>query len=325
MAEQLQNMFHLVEQEMEAYNRTFESYMMTDNPLLHSILTNMSEHRGKGMRPLITILSAKLFGNVQEITYHLAAAYELFHNATLIHDDIIDESDTRRGQPSVYSLFGSRIAVLAGDYVLTNALISSIATQRIDLMEEVFRASRGLVDGELFQLYNISLEEISEQNYFDIIKKKTAILFASCAKSGTMTSTDNPNDINRMEQFGMLVGMCFQIKDDIFDYIAGDEIGKPRGNDMLEGKLTLPVIHVLLNSKNEEMLQLARKVKEGTANKEEIAQLVKFAIDNKGIEYACQVMDNFAQEAHKIIDSYPLSPVTNALHSYIDYVVKRNF
>ena len=325
MAEQLQNMFHLVEQEMEAYNRTFESYMMTDNPLLHSILTNMSEHRGKGMRPLITILSAKLFGNVQEITYHLAAAYELFHNATLIHDDIIDESDTRRGQPSVYSLFGSRIAVLAGDYVLTNALISSIATQRIDLMEEVFRASRGLVDGELFQLYNISLEEISEQNYFDIIKKKTAILFASCAKSGAMTSTDNTDDINRMENFGMLVGMCFQIKDDIFDYIAGDEIGKPRGNDMLEGKLTLPVIHVLLNSKNEEMLQLARKVKEGTADKEEIAKLVTFTIDNKGIEYACQVMDNFAREAHQIIDSYPKSPVTNAFHSYIDYVVKRNF
>lgn len=313
-----------VKDEMVEYNRVFDSYMTTDNPLLDNILNDMSRHKGKGMRPLITILSAKMFGEVQEVTYHLAAAYELFHNATLIHDDIIDESDTRRGRPSVYSLFGSRISVLVGDYVLTNALISSITTKRIELMEEVFRAARWLVDGELFQLYNISLDEISEINYYDIIKKKTAILFASCAKSGAMTTTDNPQDIKNMEDFGMIVGKCFQIKDDIFDYIAGDEIGKPRGNDMIEGKLTLPVIHALLTTNNEEMTAIAKRVKAGEASRGEIDQLVRFTIDNHGIDYAYEMMRKYADQACEILAQYPDSEVKTALTEYVEYVVERN-
>ena len=321
----VENILFAVKDEMEKYNQTFDSYMSTENPLLDNILKDMSKHKGKGMRPLITILSAKLFGEVQDITYHLAAAYELFHNATLIHDDIIDESDTRRGRPSVYSLFGSRISVLVGDYVLTNALISSITTKRIELMEEVFRAARWLVDGELFQLYNISLDEISEINYYNIIKKKTAVLFSSCAKSGAMTTTDNSQDIKNMEDFGMLVGKCFQIKDDIFDYIAGDEIGKPRGNDMIEGKLTLPVIHALLSTNNEDMISVAKKVKAGEANREEIDSLVRFTIDNQGIDYAYEIMDKYAIQACGILDQYPDSDVKTALKNYVDYVVKRNY
>ncbi len=310
---------------MQIYSDTFDSYMSTDNPLLDNILHDMAKHKGKGMRPLITLLSAKLFGDVPDICYHLAAAYELFHNATLIHDDIIDESDTRRGHPSLYSLFGSRIAVLAGDYVLTNSLISSINTDRIDLMKVVFEASRYLVDGELFQLYNISLDEISEQNYFEIIKRKTAVLFSSCAKSGAMTTTDNAQDIKNLEDFGMFVGMCFQIKDDIFDYIAGDEIGKPRGNDMMEGKLTLPVIHVLLSSEDSEIMDLARKVKEGEASQEDINMLIQITIEKGGIEYAYQVMQEYAEKAKSIISQYPDSEVKNSLINYVDYVVQRNF
>lgn len=324
MANVLENIIFPVKEEMEKYNRTFDSYMSTDNPLLDNILNDMSKHKGKGMRPLITILSAKMFGDVQEITYHLAAAYELFHNATLIHDDIIDESDTRRGRPSVYSLFGSRISVLVGDYVLTNALISSITTKRIELMEEVFKAARWLVDGELFQLYNISLDEISEINYYNIIKKKTAVLFASCAKSGAMTTTDNPQDIKNMEDFGMIVGKCFQIKDDIFDYIAGDEIGKPRGNDMIEGKLTLPVIHALLTTNNEEMIAIAKKVKSGEASRGEIDSLVRYTIVNHGIDYAYDIMENYAEDARAILCQYPDSPVRSALSYYIDFVIQRN-
>ena len=314
-----------VQKEMQMYNDTFDSYMSVDNPLLNNILMDMSRHKGKGMRPLITLLSAQLFGEVPDICYHLAAAYELFHNATLIHDDIIDESDTRRGQPSLYSLFGSRIAVLAGDYVLTNSLISSITTNRIDLMKVVFEASRCLVDGELFQLHNISLDEISEENYMEIIRRKTAVLFSSCAKSGAMTNTDNADDIKNMEDFGLYVGMCFQIKDDIFDYIAGDEIGKPRGNDMLEGKITLPAIHVLLTVSNNEIYEIARKVKEGSADQEEIHTLIRFTIDNGGIDYAYHVMQEYAVKAKKILDNYPDSDVKSALISYVDYVIQRNF
>lgn len=324
MADIVENILFPVKEEMEKYNQTFDSYMTTDNPLLDNILKDMSKHKGKGMRPLITILSAKMFGEVQDVTYHLAAAYELFHNATLIHDDIIDESDTRRGRPSVYSLFGSRISVLVGDYVLTNALISSITTRRIELMEEVFRAARWLVDGELFQLYNISLDEISEINYYNIIKKKTAILFASCAKSGAMTTTDNPQDIKNMEDFGMIVGKCFQIKDDIFDYIAGEEIGKPRGNDMIEGKLTLPVIHALLSTNNEEMIGIAKKVKAGEASRVEIDSLVRFTIDNQGIEYAYEMMEKYAAQAREILNQYPDSDVKTALSNYISFVIQRN-
>jgi octaprenyl-diphosphate synthase len=230
----------------------------------------------------------------------------------------------RRGRPSVYSLFGSRISVLVGDYVLTNALISSITTQRIDLMEEVFRAARWLVDGELFQLYNISVDEFSEKNYYNIIKKKTAVLFSSCAKSGAMTTTENPHDIKNMEDFGMIIGKCFQIKDDIFDYIAGDEIGKPRGNDMIEGKLTLPVIHALLSTNNEQMISIAKKVKAGEASRGEIDQLVRFTIDNHGIEYSYQIMEQYALQARTILSDYPDSPVKTALYHYIDYVVCRD-
>lgn len=324
MTDIMQKILFPVKEEMELYNQTFDSYLLTDNPLLDHILKDMSKYKGKGMRPLITILSAKLFGEVKEVTYHLAAAYELFHNATLIHDDIIDESDMRRGRPSVYSLFGSRISVLVGDYVLTNALISSITTQRIDLMEEVFRAARWLVDGELFQLYNISVDEFSEKNYYNIIKKKTAVLFSSCAKSGAMTTTDNPHDIKNMEDFGMIIGKCFQIKDDIFDYIAGDEIGKPRGNDMIEGKLTLPVIHALLSTNNEQMISIAKKVKAGEASRGEIDQLVRFTIDNQGIEYSYQIMEQYAQQARTILSDYPDSSVKTALYHYIDYVVCRD-
>ena len=318
-------LIHPVKKEMKMYFDTFDSYMSVDNPLLNNILSDMSRHKGKGMRPLITLLSAKLFGEVPDICYNLAAAYELFHNATLIHDDIIDESDTRRGQPSLYSLFGSRIAVLAGDYVLTNSLISSISTNRIDLMKVVFEASRCLVDGELFQLHNISLEEISEDNYFEIIRRKTAVLFSSCAKSGAMTNTDNASDIKNMEDFGLLVGMCFQIKDDTFDYIGGADLGKPHGIDMVEGKLTLPVIHVLLTVGDEEMYELARKVKEGSADQDEINTLIQFTIDNGGIDYAYQVMQKYADDAKKILDNYPDSDVKSSLISYVDYVIQRNF
>lgn len=325
MPEIIDSIVRSVENEMKKYSSVFDSYMTTDNPLLDKILTDMSQHKGKGMRPLLTILSARLFGEVPEITYHLAAAYELFHNATLIHDDIIDESDMRRGRPSLYSLFGSRISVLVGDYVLTNSLISSITTKRIDLMEEVFKAARWLVDGELFQIYNISLEEISEKNYYNIIKKKTAVLFGSCAKSGAMTTTDNPSDIKNMEDFGMIVGKCFQIKDDIFDYIAGEEIGKPRGNDMAEGKLTLPVIHVLTTTENKEMMDIAQKVKRGEAGRGEINRLVGFTIDNHGIDYAYKVMGEYAVKANEILANYPVSPVRSALSEYIGYVVTRNF
>ncbi len=314
-----------VKDEMQKYHEAFKSYMLTDNPLLDNILSDMSKNMGKGMRPLITILSAKLFGEVPQICYHLAAAYELFHNATLIHDDIIDESDFRRGRPSLYSLFGSKIAVLAGDYILTNSLISSINTNRIDLMKVVFEASKCLVDGELFQIYNKSLNEISEDNYFNIIKRKTAILFSSCAKSGAMTTTDNLEDIQNMEQFGLLVGMCFQIKDDIFDLVAGDEIGKPRGNDMIEGKLTLPVIHVLLNSHDESILEIANKVKEGNSDRVEIEALLNFTIENGGIEYAYQYMEKLASQAKNILDAYHDSDIKLALIKYVDYVMQRDY
>ena len=312
-----------VRNELNNYEIVLNSYMTTDNPILNKILTDMSAHRGKGMRPLITILSAMLFGTPSECTYHLAAGFELFHNATLIHDDIIDESDLRRGRPSVYNLLGSKIAVLVGDYILTTALIASVETNRIDLMQEVFKAARWLVDGELFQIYNTTIDEISEDNYYEIIKKKTAILFSACAKSGAMTTTTNKHDIEIMEKFGMLVGLCFQIKDDIFDYIAGDEIGKPRGHDMIEGKLTLPVIHALLTTKDPEMMETARKVKSGEAGRAEVDKLTTFAMENDGIEYSYSVMDRLAGQASALLDEYPDGDVKNSLLAYIKYVISR--
>lgn len=310
-------------QELEHYNTVFDSYMQHENPLLRQVLSMVGQRKGKMMRPLLTILSAKLLGEVNDCTINTAATFEFFHTATLVHDDVVDESDERRGQISVNRAFGNQVAVLSGDYILATSLFCASKTPDTRLVGVLSVAAQNLAHGELLQLYNISNEDIKEDVYYDIIKNKTAALFSACAQGGVLSVSSDEMAAKTMFEFGELVGICFQIRDDIFDYNNDSSIGKPTGNDMKEGKLTLPVIHALLSTGNAEMMAIAKKVKKGSVSQEEVDKLVQFTKDNGGIEYAQEKMCEFGEKAKRLLDYFPESEVKQSLRLYVDFVIDR--
>lgn len=310
---------------MECCRREYDRLLHHPNPLLNIVLRHFSEHKGKMMRPLLTLLCAKLFGEIDSRAIDTALSFEIFHNASLVHDDIVDESDERRGMPSVNFKYGNKVAVLAGDYMLALGLQMSANTRNASLTNLLAWAAQEIVSGEFMQLDNIEKKEISEEAYYSVIRAKTAALFAACAKAGAETAGASAENQDNLERFGELIGICFQIKDDVFDYVAGAEIGKPTGNDMLEGKLTLPLIHALQTDGDAEMMRLARAVKEGSVSPDEIACLVKFTVEHGGIDYAVETMEKFAAEARQLLQRYPDSPVRESLLQYVDYVIERDF
>lgn len=310
---------------MECCRREYDRLLHHPNPLLNIVLRHFSEHKGKMMRPLLTLLCAKLFGEIDSRAIDTALSFEIFHNASLVHDDIVDESDERRGMPSVNFKYGNKVAVLAGDYMLALGLQMSANTRNASLTNLLAWAAQEIVSGEFMQLDNIEKQEISEEAYYSVIRAKTAALFAACAKAGAETAGASAENQDNLERFGELIGICFQIKDDVFDYVAGAEIGKPTGNDMLEGKLTLPLIHALQTDGDAEMMRLARAVKEGSVSPDEIAYLVKFTVEHGGIDYAVETMEKFAAEARQLLQRYPDSPVRESLLQYVDYVIERDF
>ena len=309
---------------MEKYKQVFDSYLVHSNPILQKVLETIGRRKGKMMRPMLTLLAARLVGGeANENSIYTAATFEFFHTASLVHDDVVDESEERRGQESVNSAYGNQVAVLTGDFILANALLCAAKTGSTKLIEIVSKAAQDLADGELLQLNNLQNQTIGEEVYFDIIKNKTAALFAACAEAGAMSVSSDEMDILLMKEFGECVGICFQIRDDIFDYNKDAQIGKPTGNDMKEGKLTLPVIHALLKTGDEQMLDLARKVKSRNVSQEEINILVDFTKENGGIDYAETVMGNYAKKAKGLLTSFPDSDVKQALNMYVDYVIDR--
>ena len=321
----LQQIRKPIEAEMSQYKQVFDSYLVHANPILQKVLGAISSRRGKMMRPALAILAAKLVGGeANEHSIYTAATFEFFHTASLIHDDIVDESEERRGQESVNNAYGNQVAVLVGDFILANALLCAAKTGKTELIEVVSYAAQDLADGELLQLNNVENEEITEEVYFRIIRNKTAALFAACAEAGVLSVSSDKNTRKLFREFGENIGVCFQIRDDIFDYHHDPSIGKPTGNDMKEGKLTLPVIHALLSTGNQEMLTLAQKVKHRDVSQEEIEALVDFTKQNGGIEYAVQVMNDYAQKAKDLLASFPDSDVKQALFTYVDYVVGRS-
>lgn len=314
-----------IESEMDTYRQVFDSYMVHTNPLLREVLATIANRKGKMMRPLLTLLAAKLIGGaVNEDSIYAAATFEFFHTASLIHDDVVDESAERRGQESVNSAFSNQVAVLVGDFILANALRCAAKTGSVDLVNSVSDAAQSLSSGELLQLHNVNNQTIDEVVYFDIIRNKTAALFAACAEAGALSVSSDKSVRRIMAQFGENVGICFQIRDDIFDYSSDAAIGKPTGNDMKEGKLTLPVIHAVLVSGSDEMLALARKVKSRMVSQAEIDTLVEFTKANGGIEYAEAVMNSYAQKAKDLLASFPDSDAKQALIAYVDYVIDRS-
>ena len=314
-----------IESEMDTYRQVFDSYMVHTNPLLREVLATIANRKGKMMRPMLTLLAAKLIGGaVNEDSIYAAATFEFFHTASLIHDAVVDESAERRGQESVNSAYSNQVAVLVGDFILANALRCAAKTGSVDLVNSVSDAAQSLSSGELLQLHNVNNQTIDEVVYFDIIRNKTAALFAACAEAGALSVSSDKSVRRIMAQFGENVGICFQIRDDIFDYSSDAAIGKPTGNDMKEGKLTLPVIHAVLVSGSDEMLALARKVKSRMVSQAEIDTLVEFTKANGGIEYAEAVMNSYAQKAKDLLASFPDSDAKQALIAYVDYVIDRS-
>ena len=321
----LQQIRKPIEAEMDKYKQVFDSYLVHSNPILREVLATIASRRGKMMRPMLTLLAAKLIGGeVNERSIYTAATFEFFHTASLVHDDVVDESGERRGQKSVNNAYGNQVAVLVGDFILANALRCAAKTGSSALIETVSIAAQNLACGELLQLNNVKNQAIDENVYFDIIRNKTAALFSACAEAGAMSVSSDEMEQKTLHDFGEYVGVCFQIRDDIFDYHHDPAIGKPTANDMKEGKLTLPVIHALLSTGNQEMYALAQKVKNLEASQAEIDILVDFTKQNGGIEYAVQMMNDYAQKAKDLLASFPSSDVKQALFTYVDYVVGRS-
>lgn len=310
--------------ELEEFKKHFDTSLSSSNLLLNSVIAHIRQKNGKMMRPILVLLAAKLYGVVCPATLHAAVSLELLHNASLVHDDVVDESTERRGQLSVNAIFNNKVAVLSGDYLLATALVEVGMTRNYDIIDVVSNLGQDLAEGELLQLSNVSNPHFSEDIYFDVIRKKTAVLFAACTKAGALSVGVDGEKAEYARLLGEYIGLCFQIKDDIFDYYESKEIGKPTGNDMLEGKLTLPVLHALNSTEDSAAKAIAVKVKNGTATDEEIARLIDFAKQNGGIEYAIQTMYAYKEKALALLADLPDTDVKTALISYLDYVIERD-
>ena len=312
--------------ELDDFISLFNESLTHTDGLLETVLAHIRQRGGKRMRPMLILLMAKNFGEVSQVTQNAAVGLELLHTASLVHDDVVDESGERRGQPSVNATYDNKVAVLVGDYILSTALLRVSLTDHQQIVQLLAELGRTLAAGEILQLSNIQNTEFSEDVYYQIINNKTAALFEACAKIGAISGGASEEELQAAAKFGQNIGMIFQIRDDIFDYFDSKEIGKPTGNDMVEGKLTLPVIYALNKSNYESMHTLARKVKSGTVNADEIAVLVEFTKEQGGIQYAEHRMEEIAAEARVFIDRYVKEKaVRDALTAYLEYVIQRNY
>ena len=310
--------------ELVDFKNLFDDSLSSSNPLLTGVIDHLRQRNGKMMRPILVLLVAKLYGDIKPVTLHAAVSLELLHTASLVHDDVVDESTERRGQLSVNAIFNNKVAVLTGDYLLATCLVQAGQTMNHDIIDVISKLGQDLSEGELLQLSNVSNPVFSEKIYFDVIRKKTAALFATCTKAAALSVDVDSITAERARLLGEYIGICFQIKDDIFDYSDSREIGKPTGNDMIEGKLTLPALHALNNTENEEARGVAVKIKNGTATAGEISYLIAFTKSNGGIEYAQEIMSEYKQKALELLTQLPDSSVKTSLQAYLDYVVDRH-
>lgn len=311
-----------VEEDLVQYKSLFEEDFTHENPLLHLALQHILKRQGKRLRPILMMLVARAFGSINEGVLHASVSIEQLHTASLVHDDIVDESNERRGQQSVNALLSAQAAVLVGDFLLSKSLQHSAKTGDVYVVDAIARISQMLADGELLQLYNISSKEVCEQPYYEVIKRKTACLFSVSAQIGAYLQHATPQQVEAMRLYGENLGICFQIRDDIFDYL-GEAVGKPVGNDMKEGKLTLPVIHALMETQDAAMMQLAMKVRALEATEEERRRLTDFAVEKGGVEYAYRQMELFAQKATEQLALIPDSEAKESLRILAEFVIKR--
>lgn len=308
--------------ELEQFREAFRKTLYSDNPLLEQAVEHLLKAPGKQLRPLLVLLAARMVGEVNEKVIRVALALEMLHTASLVHDDVVDESDRRRGLPSVNALLSNQVAVLAGDFVLSKALECAAQTEDVRVVRYIAQLGQSLADGELLQLDSQDSEVLSEAVYFDIIGRKTASLFSLCARLGAMMAGGTEAEAERLAQYGKLIGICFQLRDDVFDYGTA-EVGKPLGNDMKEGKLTLPTIYAVVHSDDASMRELALKVRRREASAEEMHQLMDFTVSQGGLEYARWHMKDMQGMADGLIDDTRNPSITEALHLLTAFVAER--
>ena len=306
------------------YKQLFDETLTHEDDYLGQALAYVRMRKGKMMRPLLVLLVAKEVGDIRVESLRAAVTLELLHTASLVHDDVVDESGERRGQPSTNAVFGNKVAVLVGDYLLSKSLHLSALTGSIKCVDIIAHLGGTLSEGEVFQLANIRNEISTEAAYFRIIHNKTAVLFSACAELGALSAGGDGEFVEHAQKFGEIVGMCFQIRDDIFDYYEDSNIGKPTGNDMAEGKLTLPAIYALEHTDDSDIHALAASIKRGEASREDIRRMVDFTKQSGGIEYAQKMMEKFHDDALQHLYVFKNEEVKKALQAYLDFVIGRN-
>lgn len=313
-----------IKKEMELFEEKFKESMLTKVPLLNRITYYIVRRKGKQMRPMFIFLVAKMVsdGGFDERTYRGASVVELIHTATLVHDDVVDDSNRRRGFFSINALWKNKIAVLVGDFLLSKGLLLSIDNEDFDLLKLISIAVREMSEGELLQIEKARKLDITEEVYFEIIRQKTATLIAACCGIGAASVGANQKTVQQMRKFGEYIGIAFQIKDDLFDYTE-DQIGKPTGIDIKEQKMTLPLIYTLNHCSAKEKKWLINSVKNHNKDKKRVKEVISFVKENGGIEYTISKMNNYKNKALTILENYPESDYKSSLLDMIDYVVER--
>ncbi|MDE6269937.1 MAG: polyprenyl synthetase family protein [Muribaculaceae bacterium] len=311
--------------ELERLNERIRARLKSDNALMDRIISGQLRTRGKQIRPLVVVLCARMFGKVDDSVLAAAAAVELLHNASLIHDDVVDESKLRRGSATVNALWDNHIAVLVGDFYTSSALREAVSTGDMRVIGTISDLGRLLSLGELSQLDTARCHSLSEDAYFNNIDKKTASLFVACARMGCYTAGAPDDATESLAEFGRLLGLCFQIRDDVFDYYPAEKVGKPTGNDLREGKVTLPLLHALQTASGPERDAMLATVQNDELNDNQIATLQAFALENGGVEYAMARMTELRDRACAILDTLPASSAATALRELFDYIIARDY
>lgn len=311
-----------IDNELTAFESTFSKSMKTNVPLLNTIMNYIVKRKGKQIRPMFVLFCSRLHGEINERTYRGASLIELLHTATLVHDDVVDGSDMRRGFFSINALWKNKIAVLVGDFLLAKGLLLSIDNDDFDMLKIVSDSVKKMSEGELLQLEKARRLDITEEVYYDIITKKTASLIASCCAIGAASAYANTETIERMRLFGEYTGIAFQIKDDLFDY-GDNNIGKPTGLDIKEKKMTLPLIYALNHSNSSEKQRIIKLIKNGNGQKKAVNEVVEFVVSKGGFNYAQDRMREYKEKAVEILMTMPDNDSRKSLSEMLEFVIER--
>ncbi len=324
MGNTLKEINTVVKDELKEFDAVFREILTSNVFLIDTVAKYIVRNKGKGLRPLLVILSAKLVGTPVRETYVVASIIELLHTASLVHDDVIDNANMRRGFPSINAIWKNKIAILMGDYMLSKCLIGATMTGSLEVMQKLAIASKRLSKGELMQIEKARRLNVSEKDYFEIIANKTAALIGTASELGAITVSDNKQDHENLKNFGENLGIAFQIKDDLLDYYGHQKIlGKPVGNDFKDKKITLPLIHSFKHASSKEISKIKRLLKKGVSQKD-VDYIIRFVEEYEGIRYSEQKISEYAQKAKDFIAAYPDTEIKEGLYKFVDFTINRS-